>query len=298
MNEGFTYAEIIDARGEGRMLLGYLTERYAHSPREIWEMRIQDGLVRIDKQPAQSATVLHKGQSLEWMRPPWEEPKAPLAFAVLFRDEELLAVAKPSGLPTLPGGGYLEHTLLSLVRRHYPEASPIHRLGRGTSGVVLFARTPESGRTLCGAMRDHHLSKVYRALILGQPARNVFSIEVPIGPVFHAGLGTVHGASPQGKPSRSHVQVLERRAVCSLVEVRIETGRPHQIRIHMAAAGHPLVGDPLYGIGGGLLGEGKALPGDEGYLLHAMRLNLDHPKSMDPLEIWCRPPRELRMAQE
>ena len=105
--------------------------------------------------------------------------------------------------------------------------------------------------------------------------------------------GEVFAARTDGLPSRSEVRVLERRGAGSLVEVRIETGRPHQIRIHMAACGHPLTGDPLYAAGGGLRDDGTALPGDTGYLLHAMRLALVHPETGEPFAVECLPPRAL-----
>ena len=293
MNKGFTYTEIIQGRGEGRPVLDYLAERYAHSSREVWAARIAEGLVLLDGRAAQGGELLHRGQSLAWMRPPWEEPEVPMAFAVLFRDADLLAVAKPSGLPTLPGGGFLEHTLLALVRLRYPEASPVHRLGRGTSGVVLFTRTPAVGRSVLAAWREHRVAKIYRALVQGHPPEDAFTVTTPIGPVPHPTLGSVHAACATGRPSVSHVRVLERRKDASLVEVSIETGRPHQIRIHMAASGHPLLGDPLYAPGGGLQG-GEALPGDEGYHLHALRLSLPHPRAGALLELECQPPPILR----
>ncbi len=293
MNAGFTYTEIITGRGAERALLDYLSERYRHSSRTAWEAHITDGLVLLDGHGARAEEILQRGQSLSWMRPPWEEPEVPMAFAVLFQDEDLLAVAKPSGLPTLPGGGFLEHTLLALVRRHYPGASPVHRLGRGTSGLVLFTRTPLASTDVLASWREHRVTKLYRALVEGHPPEDAFTITTPIGPVPHPTLGSVHAANAAGRPSTSHVHVLERREEVSLVEVHIETGRPHQIRIHMAASGHPLVGDPLYAAGGGLR-PGGALPGDEGYRLHALRLSLPHPRTEQVLELHCPPPPILR----
>jgi 23S rRNA pseudouridine1911/1915/1917 synthase len=294
LNHGFTYTEIIDHRFEGRALLDYLASRYAHTSKPDWEERIRAGLVLLGEHPALCTDLLRRGERLSWLRPPWEEPRVPLAYAVLFEDDDLLAVAKPSGLPTMPGGGYLENTLLTLVRQRHPSAAPIHRLGRGTSGVVLFARTAESSRRLSQALRDHQMTKLYRALVQGSPVRDAFTVEVPIGPIPHPALGTIHAASPQGRPSTSHVRVLERRELDTLVEVHIETGRPHQIRIHMAACGHPLVGDPLYAIGGGLRGDRSALPGDEGYHLHALQLTLPHPRSGKWIVVECQAPRILR----
>jgi 23S rRNA pseudouridine1911/1915/1917 synthase len=161
--------------------------------------------------------------------------------------------------------------------------------------VVLFSRTPQAARVLAQAFRNRSLRKIYRALCSGHPARDELAIDAPIGEVPHPLLGTVHGASAQGRPSRSHVRVLERReSAQALVEVAIEPGRPHQIRIHLAHAGHPLCGDPLYGVGGVPLPGSRALPGDPGYLLHALRVELAHPRTGAPLVIECAPPPPLR----
>jgi 23S rRNA pseudouridine1911/1915/1917 synthase len=126
------------------------------------------------------------------------------------------------------------------------------------------------------------------------PREDRFVLDYPIGEVPHRLLGTVHGASADGKKSRSEVRVLERRDDAFLADVRIETGRPHQIRIHMAAAGYPLVGDPLYS-DGGVPPEGcTALPGDPGYQLHAHLLRLRHPATGERMELRCEPPPLLR----
>lgn len=295
MNHGFTYTDIIGPWDEGLSLIAHLVARHGHSSDAEWRERIAAGLVLVDGAPALAETRLARGQVIAWVRPPWKEPEAPLTFAILHEDADLLVVAKPSGLPTNPGGGFLDHTLLHLVRRRDPAASPIHRLGRGTSGLVAFSRNAEAHRALCEALRDRELVKVYRALVEGHPSRDAFTVETPIGPVPHPTLGTVHAASPQGKPALSQARVLARRAETSLVEVKIETGRPHQIRIHMAAVGHPLVGDPLYGPGGGLRPGTAALPGDLGYFLHAHRLGLPHPRTGAWLELECQPPPELKV---
>jgi len=160
---------------------------------------------------------------------------------------------------------------------------------------VLFALTAGARRAVLAAWRDGQVDKSYRALVTGLPLQDAFSVDARIGPVSHPRLGQVHAASPDGKPSLSHVRVLERRQDTSVVEVRIPTGRPHQIRIHLAVAGHPLVGDPLYGRAGTLVPE-PGLPGDGGYWLHAHRLGLAHPLTCCRLEIECPPPEVLRDA--
>ncbi len=292
LNGGYAYREVVTRSFAGRTVLARLLE-YQHTDEATWRQRLAEGRVTLDGRPAGPADVLQVGQELTWVRPPWEEPEAPCATAVLFEDEHLVAVAKPSGLPTLPGGGFLEHTLLHLVRRRHPEASPLHRLGRGTSGVVLFARTEPARQILARAWRDHEMTKVYRALAQGHPEAEAFDIEVPIGPVPHPRLGSLHAATPAGRPSHSSVRMVERRGDgTSLLEVTIRTGRPHQIRIHLAAAGFPLVGDPLYLPGGGAGAD--ALPGDLGYHLHALRLEGTHPLDGVPFRISCPAPPLLR----
>ena len=293
MNAGFVYRDRIGPEAGGQSVLAYLTGRYRHTSEAEWRSRIAAGEVWLEEAAAEPATLLRRGQSLVWRRPPWQEPAVPLAYAVLHRDESLMAVAKPRGLPTVPAGGFLEHTLLHLVRASTPRAVPLHRLGRGTSGIVLFALTAGARRAVSGAWREGRVDKTYRALVAGVPRADSFSVESPIGPVPHPRLGLVHAASPRGKPALSHVRVLARHGDRAVVEVRIPTGRPHQIRIHLAVAGHPLVGDPMYGCGGTVLPE-PGLPGDGGYRLHAHRLALGHPFTGRRLELECAPPKELR----
>jgi 23S rRNA pseudouridine1911/1915/1917 synthase len=293
VNAGFEYREEVGPEAAGRTALAWLSQRYRHSAEAVWRERIASGEVSVDGDVALAMDVLRPGQALVWSRPPWEEPAVPLGFAILHRDDHLLAIAKPRGLPSVPNGGFLEHTLLFRVRRLYPEAVPMHRLGRGTSGLVLFARTDAARRAVAAEWREGRVEKEYRALVSGRPALEAFTIDTPIGLVPHPRLGQVHAASSSGKAAVSRVRVLARRGGNTLVTVNIPTGRPHQIRIHLAAAGHPLVGDPLY-VEGGLPGPDPGLPGEGGYRLHAYRLALAHPATGRRLELECPPPPELR----
>jgi 23S rRNA pseudouridine1911/1915/1917 synthase len=297
-NRGHVYGEQVGADGDGRTVLDHLCARWSRAGSGEWATRIEAGAVRLDGVPATAAQRLRAGQRLTWERPPWDEPEAPLATAILLRDEDLLAVAKPRGLPTLPGGGLFHaSTLLAIVRAFDPGATPVHRLGRDTSGVVLFARTAVARAALHRDLRERRMRKIYVALCRGLPARDAFDVEAPIGEVPHPPTGTVHAAHPGGRPSRSRVRVLERRpgpAPTSLVEVEIETGRPHQIRIHLSFAGHPLAGDPLYEPGGRPAAGSLAVPGDPGYALHALRLEFAHPRTGRPVAVECAPPPVLR----
>jgi len=135
--------------------------------------------------------------------------------------------------------------------------------------------------------------KRYRALVSGRPSREAFDVDTPIGLVDHPRLGRVYAAVREGKPSLTHVRVLEARDGQTLIEATIPTGRPHQIRIHLAAAGHPLVGDLLY-VSGGLPAPDPVLPGEMGYHLHAHRLLLDHPVTGERLVLECALPPALQ----
>jgi 23S rRNA pseudouridine1911/1915/1917 synthase len=159
---------------------------------------------------------------------------------------------------------------------------------------MLFARSDVGRRRLARDFRTGEVERVYRARVDGRPHRDALSITTPIGPVPHRLLGTVHAASPSGRPSRSVVRLLGSDGHTSLVEVTIATGRPHQIRIHLGAAGHPLSGDPLYVPGGVPRADTDVLPGDGGYLLHALRLGFRHPGSGAAQVAECAPPAALR----
>jgi 23S rRNA pseudouridine1911/1915/1917 synthase len=294
-NQGYEYRRRLDAVAAGLQVIDYLTFVYAAFTREEWLARIHSGRVLLDGIQVREDKILRPGQWLSWLRPPWEEPEVPRSFAILYRDDYLLAIAKPSGLPTLPGGGgFLENTLLTLVRRHFPGANPLHRLGRGTSGIVLFSLNHNAAAKILQEWRRREVLKVYRTLVTGSPQAGDFAIDIPIGPIPHPILKMIHAASASGKSAHSHVKVLERRNASSLVEVQVTTGRPHQIRIHLAAAGHPLVGDPLYLVGGIPSDNSQALPSDLGYHLHNGLLGFHHPASGKWTEINCYPPPPLR----
>ncbi len=293
LNRGFTYRAQIGPEAAGRRVRDHLAAAYGHSRAEVWIERLAAGEVELDGLAARGDETLRKGQHLTWHRPPWDEPEVPLTFDLLYEDADVVAVAKPSGLPTMPAGGFLAHTLLTIVQAQWGDVHPLHRLGRFTSGLVLFARNHDAAATLSQAWRAHAVTKIYRALVDGQPPWDRRAIDVPIGPVPHPVLGTVHAARDDGRASHSVASVVERRAGTTLVDVQITTGRPHQIRIHLAAAGYPLAGDPLYAVGGGPRAVAPGLPGDGGYLLHAHRLQLAHPRGTGTLALEAPPPDPL-----
>src|SRR5277367_5097566 len=291
LNRGYAYTSIISSKYHGRILLSHLASLYPHSTAQAWQQNLNNREVTIDGVTASGSESLTLGQTLIWNRPPWVEPDTPQHFEVLFDDPHLLAVNKPGGLPTLPGGGFMENTLLRLVQKQTPNANPVHRLGRATTGIVLFAKTAQAAAKLGADWNTPRIQKIYRALAQGIAEHDAYEILTPIGLVPHPLIGSVWAASPSGKPSKSLAKVISRApsstassgtassgtAGTTTFQVSLNSGRPHQIRIHLASIGHPLVGDPLYGSTGQPLENLPGLPGDGGYFLHAQFLKFQHP---------------------
>ena len=281
LNEGYSYRHVLGRDSANCTTLSYLVSQFSHSNEAEWQGRLAAGEVLINGKVAAGTESLRAGGILIWNRPGWVENETPQQYSLLYEDKQLLAVDKPSGLPTLPGAGYYLNTLLSLVRKDFPDACPLHRLGRATSGLVLLARDT---MTASAVTRDWHKNeKQYQALGSFVATQDRYDIRSPIGKHDHPRLGKVYAAIPEGKSARSVARALERRSNTTVFEVDLHTGRPHQIRIHLAFIGHPLEGDPLYALGGQPRTDHPGLPGDAGYWLHAKRLMLRHPVSGNEL---------------
>ena len=309
LNRGYAYTTIIGSKHHGQTLLAHLASLYPHSTPQDWQQNLNSGEVTLNGVTATGSESVIPGQVLVWNRPPWIEPDAPQYFEVLFDDPHLLAVNKPSGLPTLPGGGFLENTILRLVQKQTPNASPVHRLGRATSGIVLFAKTPQAAAALFANWNTPRIQKIYRALAQNIAQHDAYEILTPIGLVPHPRLGQVWAANPSGKPggkpSKSVAKVIARTASnttgnttgTTTFEVSLNSGRPHQIRIHLASIGHPLVGDSLYGSTGQPLENLPGLPGDGGYFLHAQFLKFAHPITGEPINLEAALPSGFGLCQ-
>ena len=301
LNGGYAYTTIIGSKYHGQTLLSYLASAYPHSTPRAWQQRLNNGEVTLNGVTATGSESVTQGHTLIWNRPPWIEPDAPQHFEILFEDAHLLAVNKPSGLPTLPGGGFLERTLLRLVQKQTPNANPVHRLGRGTTGIVVFAKTPQAASQLLANWNTPQTQKIYRALAQNVARHDAYEILTPIGLVPHPRIGSVWAAHPSGKPSKSLARVISRGILhntgTTTFEVSLNSGRPHQIRIHLASIGHPLVGDPLYGFTGQPLENLPGLPGDGGYFLHAQYLKFNHPITGDPIHLEAALPSEFSLPR-
>ena len=304
MNDGWIYTDRVQKSSAGQTVLQYYTARYRHSTAVQWRERIESGQILLNEKPTTADTLLRAGQQLAYHRPPWQEPEVPLSFEIIYEDADLLIINKPSGLPVLPGGVFLQHTLLYQLQKLYSQDTPvpIHRLGRGTSGLMLLARSKLAKSNLSEQMRSHSITKVYIAKAQGIITEDKLIIRDRIGKIPHPILGYIYGATPTGKYARSDCKVIQRNKDNTIVEVTILTGRPHQIRIHLAAAGYPLVNDPLYDIGGiprrhspNLAPDRDKIvtPGDCGYYLHAYQIGFHHPATNRQISFTCAPPNEL-----
>jgi 23S rRNA pseudouridine1911/1915/1917 synthase len=273
----------------GQSVLAFHAARFRHSDEAAWLESIALGRVRVNGRRAAADEPLRAGDELEFHRPPWREPDAPESFDVAFEDDDVLVVVKPSGLQVLPAGPFKARTLLELVRASSPGravAAPAHRLGRGTSGLIAFGKSALGRSSLARQFRERVLVKTYLACVEGTRLPDSFAARQPIARIAHGPL-QIFAAAERGKASLTRVRVLRRmreRARSdegegprerALVAAQPITGRPDQIRIHLAAAGAPIVGDPLFGPGG--TPKSDVPPGAGGYLLHAAALSFAHP---------------------
>ena len=196
----------------------------------------------------------------------------PLPLTIVYEDEALIVVDKPAGLVVHPGAGNREGTLANALLHHarelaaLPRAGIVHRLDKDTSGLLVVAKTETAQRDLIRQLEARSVRREYLALVHGVVAHGG-DIDAPIGrhPVRRTAMAVV----AKGKPALTHYEVRECLTGCTLLDCRLETGRTHQIRVHLASLRHPLVGDPVYGKRHGIAFHRQAL--------HAWRLGLEHP---------------------
>lgn len=212
--------------------------------------RVIEGDCDVDGRAARSGMRVFSGQLVSFRRPAPKEPEVPREFRVVLADPSFYVIDKPAGLPIHPTGRYHYSTLTAVMRERFPgEALQVaHRLDRETSGLLLVARTPQAASVLKTAFQRRLIRKRYLAIAHGHPVQDHFVLEQPIGPAgsLVRVRMAVRSLEAGGLPSRTDVQLLEKSRRYSLLECRPHTGRQHQIRVHLDAVGHPIVGDKLY----------------------------------------------------
>ena len=248
---------------------------------------------------AKPSTPLHPGDVVEYevaAREPLTIEPEDLPLEVVYEDDDIVVVNKPAGMVTHPARGAVDGTLVNALLAHIPElpgervrAGLIHRLDRDTSGLLLIAKTPEALGTLGRAMQARYIVREYQGLVSGIPEHPEGTIDGPIGRDPTNRLRFAIRAD--GRPAVTHYKVRERLRNAAELDLRLETGRTHQIRVHLAEIGNPLIADPLYGRPDARF----ALPGQA---LHAWRLSFKHPRTKERLSFEAAPPPEYVAARE
>jgi 23S rRNA pseudouridine1911/1915/1917 synthase len=258
---------------------------------------IDAGRVLVDGRAVPKRHLLAPGESLE-VRPAAPPPAGiepePVPLVVRYEDEHLLVVDKPAGVVVHPSAGHRGGTLVhGLVARDIAggrdPARPgiVHRLDRDTSGLLVVARSERAHRRLQRMLRERRMDRRYLALVHGE-APPALTIDRPVGRDRRARTRMAVGA-PDGREAVTHLRRLEALGRFSLLEARLETGRTHQIRVHLESVGHPVVGDRVYG-------RRPATLGLDRQFLHAARLAFPHPETGEPVEVESPLPADLARA--
>jgi 23S rRNA pseudouridine1911/1915/1917 synthase len=254
---------------------------------------LRAGAATVNGAAGKPSTLLEPGDAVEYaIGPPvplGAEPEA-IPLDVVYEDDDLLVVDKPAGMVTHPAHGAVDGTLVNALLAHAGalpgervRAGLVHRLDRDTSGLLLVAKTEAALGTLGRAMQARYIEREYRGIVVGVPDDREGTIRGALGRDPRNRLK--YAVRADGKPSVTHYAVREVLQGASELTFRLETGRTHQIRVHMAALGHPVLNDPVYGRGDSRL----PLPGQA---LHAWRLRFKHPRTKQMLDFESEPPRE------
>jgi len=278
---------------------------------------IRQGRVQVNGSAGRPSQRLRPGDQVRIEIPdravaaPLEPEARPLD--IVYEDASLIVLDKPAGLVVHPGAGIRRGTLAHALLHHAPEIAAVggagrpgivHRLDRDTSGLMVVAKTEQAHRALVEAIQERRVHRTYLALVWGVPRSAMGSIDTSFGrhPRDRKRMAVLtHG----GKPARTHWRILERLGLASVLEVRLETGRTHQIRVHLEHIGHPVVGDPVYGGRGKKqlsLGPGQRSLAEalleclDRQALHAVRLEFTHPVNGNSLSFTRAAPEDFARA--
>ncbi len=288
------------AERDGERLDRFVARSLPELTRSRARRLIDGGFVMVDgRLPAKAGAPLASGQRVRVRVPPPEpatlEPEA-IPLRIVYEDDDLLVVDKPAGMTVHPAPGHSSGTLVHAVLAHCPNLSAlggegrpgiVHRLDKDTSGLIIVAKNDAAHLSLARQLKERRVEKTYIALVEGRLKQREGVIDAPIGrhPARRKKMAVVEG----GREARTRYRVLREIDGRTLVEVRPETGRTHQIRVHLASIGHPVVGDPVYG-------RGRPAGPLRRQFLHAQRLAFRHPRTGDRLELEAELPEDLAQA--
>ncbi len=273
-------------------------------PRNAVQQLLDDGSVLVDGKPVAKSHRLRTGASIELLGEPADAapPTADetIAVDVRYADDDVVVVAKPADLVVHPGAGNADGTLVNGLLARFPEIAAVgdpmrpgivHRLDRDTSGLLVVARSPRAYESLVAQLAARSVDRRYIALVWGRLSSPRGLIDAPVG--RSAARRTRMAVRDEGKPARTEYEVRETfdEPVCSLLDCKLETGRTHQIRVHLAAIGHPVVGDATYGGSRDQLKLARPF-------LHATSLAFDHPATGERVSFDDPLPVELADALE
>jgi 23S rRNA pseudouridine1911/1915/1917 synthase len=292
----------IQAVEVGRRLDRYLVSVLDDLSRTAVQQLITEGVVLVNGRPSKPGYALRSGDEIQLYslkpknRAGYIKPQH-LPLDVVYEDQDLLVVNKAAGVVIHPSAGHYDDTLVNALLAHYPDIQKdrgderpgiVHRLDKDTSGLVIIARNAATQAALLEQMKRRQIVKRYLALVEGIVALDQGSIEAPIGrDPRHRQQMTITARG--SREARTHFRVLERFARHTLLLLELETGRTHQIRVHLKAIGHPIVGDPVYGSGSTI--RGSTL---KRQFLHAYQLKLVHPTTGAIIELEAPLPGDLQ----
>lgn len=258
---------------------------------------IAEGRVRVNGKPAAKSARLSGGETVTVDVPQLRETALPpqdIPLDVVYEDDDVIVVNKPTGLVVHPAPGHPDGTLVNALLHHCGDSLSgiggekrpgiVHRIDRDTSGLIIAAKNDAAHLALSAQLKDHSLSRTYECLVTGNMKQDSGTVDAPIG--RSSADRKKMAVVPTGRRAVTHWEVVARYPGVTHLRCRLETGRTHQIRVHMAYIGHPILGDTVYGAK-------KPVPGLTGQCLHATGLRFVHPRTGEPVELHCPLPPEF-----